>query len=227
MNQALPAVLHGHAAALPIANLDTDQIMPKQFLHGIDKSGLAAGLLHDLRFDASGAARPGFVLNRAAFAITDVLIAGPNYGCGSSREHAVWGMQQAGFKAVIAAGFGEIFYSNAANNGLPPVTVAPEVALALLDEAAAHDALHGTPLPVSIDLAQLRVTSPRVQADFTLSPRHQRMLLDGLDLIGASLAHRAAIKAFAARHWAAQPWVKDVARRTQARLTAAGTGLGG
>src|SRR5437868_15250282 len=97
------AIIEGRAAALRIANLDTDQIMPKQFLRGIDKAGLAQGLLYDLRFDAQGRSREGFVLNRPAFTGVDILLAGPNYGCGSSREHAVWGMQQFGFQAVIAS----------------------------------------------------------------------------------------------------------------------------
>lgn len=202
-------VIEGRAAALPTANLDTDQIMPKQFLRGIDKAGLAQGLLHDLRFDGEGRQRQGFVLNRPGFESVDILLAGPNYGCGSSREHAVWGMQQAGFRAVVASGFGEIFYSNAVNNGLLPVMVAEEDARALLDEAAAHDG----PLPLRIDLEALTVASPRHAARFTLSPRHQRMLIEGQDLISASLAHQAAIDAFAARHWAAQPWLKDVASR--------------
>jgi 3-isopropylmalate/(R)-2-methylmalate dehydratase small subunit len=208
-------IIEGRAAALPTANLDTDQIMPKQFLRGIDKAGLARGLLYDLRFDAQGQPRDNFVLNRPAFAGIDILIAGPNYGCGSSREHAVWGMQQFGFKAVVAASFGEIFYSNAANNGLLPVMVSEADALALLDEAAAHEG----PLPLHIDLEALTVTSPKRLWRFTLSPRHQRMLIDGLDMIGASLQHQAEIDAFAQAHWAARPWLKDVAARMHAHAT--------
>jgi 3-isopropylmalate/(R)-2-methylmalate dehydratase small subunit len=208
-------IIEGRAAALPTANLDTDQIMPKQFLRGIDKAGLARGLLYDLRFDAQGQPRDSFVLNRPAFAGIDILIAGPNYGCGSSREHAVWGMQQFGFKAVVAASFGEIFYSNAVNNGLLPVMVSEADALALLDEAAAHEG----PQPLHIDLEALTVTSPKRLSRFTLSPRHQRMLIDGLDMIGASLQHQAEIDAFAQAHWAARPWLKDVAARMHAHAT--------
>lgn len=208
-------VIEGRAAALPAANLDTDQIMPKQFLRGIDKAGLAAGLLYDLRFDAEGKPREGFVLNRPGFEGVDILLAGPNYGCGSSREHAVWGMQQAGFRAVVASGFGEIFYSNAVNNGLLPAMVSEADALALLDEAAAHDG----PLPLRIDLESLTVSSPAHTARFMLSPRHQRMLVEGQDLIGASLAHQAAIDEFAAQHWAVQPWLKDVAARMHSVAT--------
>lgn len=201
--------IEGRAAALPITNLDTDQIMPKQFLRGIDKAGLAGGLLHDLRFDAAGRPRDGFVLNRPAFAGVNVLLAGPNYGCGSSREHAVWGMRQFGFEAVIAASFGEIFYSNAVNNRLLPAMVSPPHAQALLAEAAGRD----DPLPLHIDLQTLSITSPSLTAPFVLSARHQQMLIDGLDLLGATLRRQHEINAFATRHAAAQPWLKDVAAR--------------
>lgn len=209
------SVIEGRAAALPIANLDTDQIMPKQFLRGIDKAGLARALLYDLRFDAQGEEREGFMLNQPAFAGVDILLAGPNYGCGSSREHAVWGMQQFGFKAVVAASFGEIFYSNAINNGLLPATVSEPDALALLDEAAMHD----EPLSLRIDLEALTVTSPTRVVRFALSPRHQRTLIEGLDMVGASLQHQAEIDAFAQAHLAAQPWLKDVAAGMHAHAT--------
>jgi 3-isopropylmalate/(R)-2-methylmalate dehydratase small subunit len=202
-------LIEGAAAPLPTANLDTDQIMPKQFLRGIDKAGLAGGLLYDLRFDAEGRLREDFVLNRPAFAGVSILLAGSNFGCGSSREHAVWGLQQFGIQAVVASSFGEIFYSNAVCNGLLPAMVSEDCALALLNEAAEHPG----PLPIRIDLLQLTVTSPQCAAPFSLSARHQRMLVEGLDLVGATLACQAEIEAFARRHWAAQPWLKDVASR--------------
>jgi 3-isopropylmalate/(R)-2-methylmalate dehydratase small subunit len=202
----------GIAAPLDIDNLDTDQIMPKQFLRGIDKAGLAKGVLWDLRFDASGRARPDFVLNRPGYAGTRVLVAGRNFGCGSSREHAVWGLQQYGIKAVIASSFGEIFYSNAMNNGLLAAVVGSEDATALLAEAASQ------PVVFEIDVASQQVRSPNRVAVFSLSERHRRMFLEGLDMIGSSLTYRAEIEAFAQRHWAAQPWLRDVARRTRDRL---------
>ena len=211
------SLLHGRAAVLVTPNLDTDQIMPKQFLRGIDKSGLAPGLLHDLRFDGAGRLRPDFVLNQPAFAGVDVLIAGSNYGCGSSREHAVWGMQQYGFKAVVASSFGEIFYSNALNNRLL-LAMVPEADVQIFMAEAAR--LQG-PLALMIDVRQRTVCSAGHGARFTLSDRHQRMFLQGLDVIGASLSYTEQINAFAARHWAAQPWVKDVARVTRERLSAA------
>jgi len=206
-------VLSGRAAALAIENLDTDQIMPKQFLHGIDKSGLDRGLLYDLRFDAAGQPRPDFVLNRPERAGTSVLVGGANFGCGSSREHAVWGLQQYGIEAVIAPSFGEIFYSNAMNNQLLLVML-PEVDIAAL----MADAERLETCEVLIDIAALRVRSASVDAGFRLSERHQRMQLEGLDVIGLSLTYAESIKAFAQSHWQQQPWLRDVASTTFARL---------
>ncbi|CAN7664819.1 3-isopropylmalate dehydratase small subunit [Acidovorax sp. LjRoot117] len=210
------ATVRGHAAVLDIANLDTDQIMPKQFLRGIDKSGLAPGLLYDLRFDGAGQPREDFVLNQPAFAGTDVLLAGSNYGCGSSREHAVWGMQQYGFRAVVASSFGEIFYSNAMNNRLLLAMVTEADAQVFMHEARAA----AGPLAIEIDVAQRQVRTAGHSAPFTISERHRRMFLDGLDVIGASLTYRDRIDAFAAQLWAAQPWVRDVARLMRDRLGA-------
>ncbi|WP_137895932.1 3-isopropylmalate dehydratase small subunit [Ramlibacter sp. 2FC] len=206
--------IEGIAATLVTANLDTDQIMPKQFLRGIDKRGLDKGLLWDLRFDAEGRPRPGFVLNQPAFAETRILIAGPNFGCGSSREHAVWGLQQYGIEAVIASSFGEIFYSNAMNNRLLAVML-PQADVQVLMKEADESA---DPLRVEIDVQSLTVRTPRNTRSFVLSERHRRMFLDGLDMIGASLTYQRAIDAFAKRHWAEQPWLRDVALRTRQRL---------
>ncbi|SFP54447.1 3-isopropylmalate/(R)-2-methylmalate dehydratase small subunit [Variovorax sp. OK605] len=206
--------IQGTAAPIAIANLDTDQIMPKQFLRGIDKAGLSQGLLWDLRFHGDGRLREEFVLNRPAYANTRILIADANFGCGSSREHAVWGLQQYGIEAVIASSFGEIFYSNAMNNRLLAVMLPEADVGALLGAAASAEA----PLHLEIDVQRLEVRSPLGTHAFALSDRHRTMFLEGLDLIGASLAHRSAIEAFAQRHWAAEPWTRDVARRTKARL---------
>ncbi len=210
-------VIAGRAAAIRIENLDTDQIMPKQFLRGIDKAGLAEGLLYNLRFDGAGQARPDFVLNRPAAAGTRILVGGANFGCGSSREHAVWGLQQYGIEAVIAPSFGEIFYSNAMNNRLLLVML-PEAQIAALmteSEALAEGA------QLAIDVEALRLRGAGVDTAFTLSARHRRMFLEGLDVIGLSLSYRQQIDDFAARHWAGQPWVKDVARMTRDRLSVA------
>ncbi len=208
-------VIEGRAAPLAIDNLDTDQIMPKQFLHGIDKSGLAQGLLYDLRYDAAGQLRPGCVLNQPAYAGSSILVAGANFGCGSSREHAVWGLQQYGVQAVIAPSFAEIFYSNAMGNRLMLVALPQEQIDALMRDASTPGST------VRIDVDAMRVRSPSVDAPFTLSARHRRMFLERLDVIGLSLTHRAQIDAFATAHWAAHPWLRDVARGVRERLGAA------
>lgn len=202
----------GRAAALRIDNLDTDQIMPKQFLRGIDKSGLDRGLFYDLRFDAQGQPRRDFVLNRPEHAGTAILLGGANFGCGSSREHAVWGLQQFGIRAVIASSFGEIFYSNAMNNRLLLVVLAEADMAVLMAEAEAGQAL-------SIDIDAMRVRGAAVDAGFELSSRHRRMFVEGLDVIGLSLSYRDQIEGFAKSHWARQPWLQDVARKTRERLT--------
>lgn len=207
-------IIEGIAAPLPLANLDTDQIMPKQFLRGIDKAGLDRGVLYDLRFDAQQRARPDFVLNQPAYAGAPILLGGANFGCGSSREHAVWGLQQFGVRAVIASSFGEIFYSNAMNNGLMLATVSEDEARRLFDEAAASD----SPLQLRIDVEGLAVHSATGTARFSLSERHRRMFMDGLDMLGASLQHRDAIEAFAGQWHAAHPWLKDVAAAARARI---------
>jgi 3-isopropylmalate/(R)-2-methylmalate dehydratase small subunit len=206
--------IQGIAAPLAIANLDTDQIMPKQFLHGIDKKGLDKGLLWDLRFTGEGLPRSEFVLNRPEYAATRILLAGPNFGCGSSREHAVWGLQQYGIQAVIASAYGEIFYSNAMNNRLLAVQMPQEQVQSLLAEAEASTG----PLALVVDVQAMTVTSPTQAFAFSMSERHRTMFLKGIDMIGASLEYRSAIEAFAERHWAEQPWMKDVAMRTKERL---------
>ena len=120
------------AAPLPIDNCDTDQIMPKQFLRGIDKSGLARGVFFNMRCNPDGSPRADCVFNRPGFEKTAIICAGPNFGCGSNREHAVWGLMQMGIRVVIASGFGEIFYSNCFNNGLLACRVSPEDAAAIM-----------------------------------------------------------------------------------------------
>ena len=207
--------INGYAAALRIANFDTDQVMPKQFLRGIDKAGLAQGLFYDLRFDEYGEPKQNFFLNQPAYAKTDVLIAGPNYGCGSSREHAVWGMQQFGFKAVIASSFAEIFYSNAMGNGLLLVVLPEDQVQALMKEADDK----GAPISLDINIESLRVRTTYHEFVFVMSARHRRMFLEGLDVIGLTLKYKTEIDAFAQEHWNKQAWMKDVARKTIDRLS--------
>jgi len=207
-------LLEGRAAALRIDNLDTDQIMPKQFLRGIDKAGLAQGLLYDLRFDAAGQARPDFVLNRPEHVGTSILVGGANFGCGSSREHAVWGLLQYGIRAVIAPSFGEIFYSNAMGNRLllvPLPTAQVEELMALVESPDAPQ--------ITLDVRARTLHWPgREPLPFTISERHRQMFLQGSDVIGHSLGFRGEILDFAQAHWQRQPWLRDVARRMRGRI---------
>jgi 3-isopropylmalate/(R)-2-methylmalate dehydratase small subunit len=194
----------GVAAPLPLNNLDTDQIMPKQFLFGVDKSGLARGVLYDLRMDSSGSPRQEFILNRPEYQGARILVAGANFGCGSSREHAVWGLQQAGFDAVIAPSFGEIFYFNALNNRLLLVVLDPSIVATLTalvsDPANSH---------LTIDVQRQCVrTADGTEYAFELPARQKRMFVEGLDMIGMTLTHVDAINAFEASHHAEKPWMK-------------------
>ena len=211
--------IHGTAAPLPTPNLDTDQIMPKQFLRGIDKSGLDKGLLYDLRYDADHQLPGDFVLNQPAYQGASILVGGSNFGCGSSREHAVWGLQQFGIRAVIAPSFGEIFYSNAMNNRL---------LLVMLDEADVErvlaDVSDASTNRIAIDVESMNVHSHSVQASFALPERHRHMFLHGLDMIGATLARWNDIDAFQQAHWKARPWLRDIAATTRARLAAMAPG---
>lgn len=212
-------LIEGIAAPLPFSNLDTDQIMPKQFLRIIDKAGLDRGLLYDLRFDEHGTPRAGFVLNQDAYAGASVLVAGPNFGCGSSREHAVWGLQQFGIRAVIAPSFGEIFYFNAVNNGLLLVSLPPAEVDALLARVSNTHEAGANRVAVDVMAGQVRAADGWT-ADFTLPERHRHMFAQGQDMVGASLAQLPEVERFEAAHWARHPWMKDVARTVRERLDA-------
>lgn len=206
--------IQGHAAPIRIDNLDTDQIMPKQFLRGIDKSGLAQGLLYDLRYDSQGQIKPDFVLNQVKYAKSSVLLGGSNFGCGSSREHAVWGILQSGVKAIIAPSFAEIFYSNAMGNQLLLVSLPAEHVECLMQLAEKPDAP-----AIVIDIENLEVKCTGLPAvRFQISKRHQEMFLKGVDVVGMSLSYMDEIHAFAKTHWEQQPWLKDIAAITRNRL---------
>lgn len=198
------SIIQGVGAPLPLNNLDTDQIMPKQFLLGIDKSGLAHGVLHDLRFDANEVPRPGFVLNQPAYSGANILVAGSNFGCGSSREHAVWGLMQIGIQAVIAASFGEIFYFNAANNRLLLVTL-PEDAVDELTGEISDPASSSLVIDVAREMV---VSASGKEHRFLLPARQKSMFLEGLDMVGATLKQMPQIEAFEQAHWASNPWMK-------------------
>ena len=213
MSSTIKAI-QGKAAAIRIDNLDTDQIMPKQFLRRIDKSGLAEGLLYDLRFDTQGAIKPDFVLNRPQHAPSKLLLGGSNFGCGSSREHAVWGLLDYGFKAIIAPSFAEIFYSNAMGNQLLLVTLPAAQVEQLMELSERADAPE-----ISIDVENLVVRCAGLPAmKFDISRRHQEMFLKGVDVVGMSLSYMDEIMAFAQTHWKQQPWTQDVAARMKRQI---------
>jgi 3-isopropylmalate/(R)-2-methylmalate dehydratase small subunit len=195
-------LMQGVAAPLLLANLDTDQIMPKQFLRIIDKAGLAQGVLYDLRFHPDGSPRPEFILNQPAFSASKFLIGGPNFGCGSSREHAVWGLQQLGIEAIIAPSFGEIFFGNALNNRLLLIALEEEKIAALL--ADMDDGNH----QLVINLDAMTVSSAQHSFPFALGARHRQMIVEGLDMIGATMQLLPEIERFEAGHDARYPWTK-------------------
>ncbi|WP_138465625.1 3-isopropylmalate dehydratase small subunit [Poseidonocella sp. HB161398] len=194
--------LGGIAAALPAANIDTDVIMPKQFLKGIDRSGLARGLFHDLRFDGAGRERPDFVLNRPETRGARFLVTGPNFGCGSSREHAVWGLAQYGIRALIGPSFAGIFFDNCARNGLLAIALPGAEALALAERVRAAPGLG-----IAVDLERQEIALPERTIRFEIEPARRRALLDGRDAIGQTLEQAEEIRRFERRHLAASPWL--------------------
>jgi 3-isopropylmalate/(R)-2-methylmalate dehydratase small subunit len=196
--------IEGMAAAIAIDNLDTDQIMPKQFLRTITKEGLAAGALYDLRFDGSGVARSDFILNRPGYDATEILIAGSNFGCGSSREHAVWGLQQLGIKAVLAPSFGEIFFGNAFNNRLLLI-VLPQADIDRINTDIARDPSHR----LTIDLEAMHILAGSgLRIAFSMGARHRAMIMEGQDMIGMTLKHLGAIEQFEQQHFGAAQWMR-------------------
>ena len=186
----------GRVAALPRANVDTDQVIPKQFLKRIERTGFGVALFHDWRYGADGTPDPAFELNRPEAAGASVLLAGANFGCGSSREHAPWALAEYGFRAIVAPSFADIFYGNCCQNGLLPVTLAEaEVAELFRRAAAASDGYE-----VTVDLERTEVRDAAgFRAEFVIAPYRRAMLLDGLDEIGRTLRQEAGIAAFERR----------------------------
>jgi 3-isopropylmalate/(R)-2-methylmalate dehydratase small subunit len=180
-------VITGRAVPLDRSDVDTDQIIPSSWLKRVERTGFGKGLFAEWRDDRD------FVLNKPEHAGATILVAGPNFGTGSSREHAVWALMDYGFEAVISPRFGDIFRNNSTKAGLVPVQVAPEVARALLD------AVTGDPsLEVTVDLERLRVEAPAagIEAGFPLDPFTQHRLLEGLDDIGLTLRFASEIDAY-------------------------------
>lgn len=195
-------VVEGIAAPLPAANLDTDVIMPKVFLKGVDRSGLADGVLHDLRFRPDGGPDPGFILNRPEWAGARFLVVGPNFGCGSSREHAVWGLMQLGIRAIIGTTYGGIFFDNCANNGLLAVSLkANEIQRLqyLVSDPSANS--------LTLDLRAGLIRTVSGDMVFYSDPLLRAALLEGLDAVGSTLRDAPAIRAFEAAYHSQRPWL--------------------
>ena len=191
-----PFVRHeGRVAALPRVNVDTDQIVPKQFLKRIERTGFAPVLFHDWRYRADGSPDPAFELNQPAAAGATVLLAGANFGCGSSREHAVWALREYGFRVVIAESFADIFYANCCQNVLLAVRLVPGE---IRDLFARHARAGGAgAYDVVVDLeTQTVVDDAGFRAAFSIAPYHREMLLSGLDEIGRTLLEEAHIAAY-------------------------------
>ncbi len=191
------------AAPLPLANVDTDKIIPARFLKTIRRSGLGVHLFDTLRYDENGAERPDFVLNQAPYRQAQILIAHENFGCGSSREHAPWALLDFGIRAVIAPDFADIFYNNCFKNGILPIRLPRAVCDALIE-----DARQGDNARLTIDLAREVVVRPNgEEIAFEIDPFRKHLLLHGLDDIGQTMAHAGAIDAFERNRAAVQPWL--------------------
>ena len=196
--------LDAAAAPLPLANIDTDQIIPKQFLKTVERAGLAKGLFYDFRFDEQGREKPDFVLNRPEYKGAGVLIAGDNFGCGSSREHAPWALMDFGVRCVVSTSFADIFYNNCFQNGLLPVVLKAEQVQQLMDEARGGNHV------VSVDLAAQTVTSPSGAVfGFEIDSQRKAKMLNGLDAIGETLQAEKSIDVFEMKRALDQPWLED------------------
>jgi 3-isopropylmalate/(R)-2-methylmalate dehydratase small subunit len=194
--------LSTNGAPLALANIDTDQIIPKQFLTTIERKGLGNGLFFDFRFDENGNPKPDFVLNKEAYKGTELIIAGPNFGCGSSREHAPWALLDFGIRAIIANSYADIFYNNCFKNGILPIKLPQEQVEQLLEQAG------GNNCRFDIDLAAQSVTAPNGDIyHFEIEPSMKRSLLLGLDDIADSLTHKPAIEDYVAKRKLTTPWL--------------------
>jgi len=195
--------LTGVAAPLPILNVDTDMIIPKQFLKTIKRTGLGVHLFDEMRYAEDGSEVADFVLNRPAYRDAKILVAGDNFGCGSSREHAPWALMDFGIRCVISTSFADIFYNNCFQNGILPIVLPKEDVDKLMD-----DAQRGANAVLSIDLEAQQITGPDGGTlTFDIDPFRKHCLLNGLDAIGLTLQQDAAIDTFEGKDKAARGWV--------------------
>ena len=194
--------LTGIAAPMPLVNIDTDMIIPKQFLKTIQRSGLGKNLFDEMRYDREGNEVADFVLNQPAYRKAEILVAGDNFGCGSSREHAPWALLDFGIRCVISTSFADIFFNNCFKNGILPIILPQEQVDVLM-----ADARKGANARVTVDLeAQTVTTSDGQSFSFAVDPHRKHCLLNGLDDIGLTLEKAAAIDSFEARNAALRPW---------------------
>ena len=193
----------GVAAPMPLVNIDTDMIIPKQFLKTIKRSGLGVNLFDEMRYDDNGDELPDFVLNKDQYRDSQIIVAGDNFGCGSSREHAPWALLDFGIRCVISTSFADIFYSNCFKNGILPIVLPKEQIDVLM-----ADAEKGSNARIEIDLVDQTVTSADGDVfSFEVDAFKKKCLLEGLDDIGLTMAKAASIDTFEAAATASRPWV--------------------
>lgn len=195
--------LTGIAAPMPLVNIDTDMIIPKQFLKTIKRSGLGVNLFDEMRYDRDGNEIPDFVLNQPAYRDAEILIAGDNFGCGSSREHAPWALLDFGIRCVISTSFADIFFNNCFKNGILPVALPQDAVDALMADAG-----NGANARVTVDLESQTVISPDgTTYHFEVDAFRKHCLLNGLDDIGLTMEKAAAIDTFEDQMAQARPWI--------------------
>lgn len=191
------------AAPMPLINIDTDMIIPKQFLKTIKRSGLGVNAFHEMRYDLDGNENPDFVLNNEAYKGANILVAGDNFGCGSSREHAPWALLDFGIRCVISTNFADIFYNNCFKNGILPVVVSEDELQLLM-----KDAEKGSNARMVVDLENQQIeTSDGEVIAFDLDQHRKHCLINGLDDIGLSMEKIASVDAFEAQMAQSAPWV--------------------
>ncbi|MBL4905859.1 MAG: 3-isopropylmalate dehydratase small subunit [Sneathiella sp.] len=197
--------LTGVAAAMPLVNIDTDMIIPKQFLKTIKRNGLGKNLFAEMRYDDDGNDREDFVLNQPAYRKAEILVAGDNFGCGSSREHAPWALLDFGIRCVISTSFADIFYNNCFKNGILPIRVSPEELEKLMD-----DADRGSNATLSVDLETQEIKGPDGGTiSFELEAFRKHCLLNGLDDIGLTLEKKDKVDSFEEKQKLSQPWLQS------------------
>ncbi|OWJ80717.1 MULTISPECIES: 3-isopropylmalate dehydratase small subunit [Haematobacter] len=194
--------LTGVAAPMPLVNIDTDMIIPKQFLKTIKRTGLGKNLFDEMRYEADGSEKPDFVLNQPAYRNAEIIVAGDNFGCGSSREHAPWALLDFGIRCVVSTSFADIFYNNCFKNGILPIALPQEQVDRLMD-----DARRGSNARITVDLeAQTVSASDGEVFHFEIDPFRKHCLLNGLDDIGLTLENAGDIDAYEAKTRMSRPW---------------------